>query len=464
MAAIAEKLYDWIRIANEARERLDLPVGTIEDAVATLESAFGDAYLDGLMPSDEESSKRIVTARDDRPLAYWLSGPGLDSSVVQLVETSVVIRSFLSDPCLPKKIERIKNDTFWPTFYELAMAFRVKRSLQGSGSLALSPEIDENNGDFIVDIDGRRLLCECARLTRTPSSEEGVRVTQDIFDYVADKIRPYVRPCCVKIRVNTELKRADFNPILQSLKRTLERHERTGELSEVSSQQGIEVLVEPLTDHSEKLPFRRIDGNLVDVAGSEWVHAHSIGGVIGNSSQEVSEMFRAGIGYDYRERGRVFMKYSPPARTEDPYARLVSKIHDKVSQTKIPPGTGTAKFLWIDSPYDLRMFDRELLQQQAVREMGRSTHTLGVAITHREGNAHFRHHYSVLGVLNQNGFPEFPEFAQTLEALREKEVTTDPITGWKYQRTWAEANQRSEREIKELERLRKINIEGYVDE
>jgi hypothetical protein len=29
MAAIAEKLYDWIRIANDARERLDLPVGTI---------------------------------------------------------------------------------------------------------------------------------------------------------------------------------------------------------------------------------------------------------------------------------------------------------------------------------------------------------------------------------------------------------------------------------------------------
>jgi hypothetical protein len=66
------------------------------------------------------------------------------------------------------------------------MAFRVNRSLQGSG--ALSPEIEENNGDFIVDIDGGRLLCECAGVTRTPDAEEGVRVTQDIFDYVADKI------------------------------------------------------------------------------------------------------------------------------------------------------------------------------------------------------------------------------------------------------------------------------------
>ena len=100
-----------------------------------------------------------MTARDDRPLAYWLSGPGLDSSVVQLVETAVVIRSFLSDPSLPKKIERIKSDTFWPTFYELAMAFRVKRSLQGAGSLALAPEIDENNGDFIVATDGARACC-----------------------------------------------------------------------------------------------------------------------------------------------------------------------------------------------------------------------------------------------------------------------------------------------------------------
>jgi hypothetical protein len=40
MAAIAEKLYDWIRIANEARERLDLPVGTIEEAIATLEKDY----------------------------------------------------------------------------------------------------------------------------------------------------------------------------------------------------------------------------------------------------------------------------------------------------------------------------------------------------------------------------------------------------------------------------------------
>jgi hypothetical protein len=463
MTSTAAQLYDWICIANAARERLDMPVGTIEEAIATLESAFGDTYLGSLIPSDEEHGKRIVTARDDRPLAYWLSGPGLDSSVVQLVETSVVIRSFLSDPCLPKKIERIKTDTFWPTFYELAMAFRVKRSLQGSASLALSPEVKENNGDFIVDIDKGRLLCECARVTRTPPSEEGVRVTQDIFDYVADKIRAYARPCCVKIRVNTELKRTDFNVILQLLKRTLERYERTGEASAVSSQHGIEIQVEPLTEQSEKIPFRVIDGNLTDVAGSEWVHAHSIGGVAGKSSREVSEMFRAGIEYDYRERCRVFIKYASPTKTEDPYARLTDKIHDKVSQTKIPPGTRTAKFLWIDSPYDLRMLDHKVLQQQAVREMSRSTHTLGVAITHREGNAHFRHHYSVFGVLNQNGLPDFPNFAATLEALKEKEITTDPITGWKYQRTWEEAHERSEREIKELERLRRVNVEGYID-
>ena len=102
MATIAESLYDWIRIANEARERIDLPVGTIEEAIATLQSAFGDMYLGSLIPSDQDHSKRIVTARDDRPLAYWLSGPGLDSSVVQLVETAVIIRSFLLDPCLPK--------------------------------------------------------------------------------------------------------------------------------------------------------------------------------------------------------------------------------------------------------------------------------------------------------------------------------------------------------------------------
>jgi hypothetical protein len=461
MTKIAASLYDWIRIANEARERIDLPVGVIEEAIATLERAFGGPYLASLLPKDEDHSKRIVTARDDRPLAYWLSGPGLDAAVVQLVETAVVLRAFLDDPCLGKKIERIQNDTFWPTFYELAMAFRVKRSLEGRGTLALSPEVEENNGDFIVTIDGGRLVCECARVSRTPVSEEGIRVTQDIFDYVANKIRPYARPCAVKIRIPTELKRADYQVIVQLMKRTLERHERSGEVSVASSQRGAEVRVEPLTDQTEKISFTLVDGHLVDKTGSEWVHAHSIGGVAGKSSAEVSEMFRAGIEYDYRERGRVFLKYTQPQAVEDPYARLTDKIHKKVSQTKIALGTRTAKFLWIDSPYDLRMLDHERLQQLAVREMSRSRHTLGVAITYREGNPHFRHHYSVLGILNQNGLPDFPDFARTLEALREKEISTDPITGWKYPRTWEEAQVRSEREIRLVEELRRVNIEGY---
>ena len=133
------------------------------------------------------------------------------------------------------------------------------------------------------------------------------------------------------------------------------------------------------------------------------MHAHSIGGVAGKSSAEVSEMFRAGVEYDYRERGRVFIKYASPRKAEDPYDRLTDKIHDKVSQTKIAPGTRTAKFLWIESPYDLRMLDHRVLQRSAVKEMSRSTHTLGVAITHREGNPHFRHHYSVFGVLIKMG-------------------------------------------------------------
>ena len=116
---------------------------------------------------------------------------------------------------------------------------------------------------------------------------------------MADKIRPYVRPCAVKIRVQGELKRGDFNMILQLLKRTLERHERSGEVSVASSQQGVEV--GPLTEETEKIPFTMVDGHLVDTVGSEWVHAHSIGGVAGKTSVEVSEMFRAGVQYDYRE-------------------------------------------------------------------------------------------------------------------------------------------------------------------
>jgi hypothetical protein len=50
---------------------------------------------------------------------------------------------------------------------------------------------------------------------------------------------------------------------------------------------------------------------------------------------------------------------------------------------------------------------------------------------------------------------------RTRELRRGKEISTDPITGWRYQRTWEETQVRSEREIRQLEELRRINVEGY---
>jgi hypothetical protein len=37
-------------------------------------------------------------------------------------------RAFESDSALPHKIENLKRDKFWPMFFELAMATRVKRA------------------------------------------------------------------------------------------------------------------------------------------------------------------------------------------------------------------------------------------------------------------------------------------------------------------------------------------------
>ena len=68
-----------------------------------------------------------------------------------------------------------------------------------------------------------------------------------------------------------------------------------------------------------------------------------------------------------------------------------------------------------------------------------------------------------VGVLNRDGIRDFPDFAAVLERFRQMEFSTDPITGWKYQRTWEAAQVRSEREIGELERLRRSNIAGYND-
>jgi len=455
-----ERLYEWISVANEARERLDLPPGVIERGITILRQAFGDEYLETLLPAEGDPQKRIVTAREDEPLGYWLSGPGIDSSVVQALETATVLDSFLADPCLPKKIQRIKTDSFWPFFHELAMAYRVKRNLHPTSHLVLSAEEDTNNGDFVVDTDGGRILCECARLSKTPREQEGIRVTQDIFDYIADKVRNYERRRCVKICVDTEQQRGHFNVLTTLLKRTLEKYERTGEVSATLSQQGLEVSVEPLNGSTEAIPFGIVEGNMVDIVPNEWTHAVSLG-YAGADASEVSKMFRAGMSYGFREHSRVFIRYAHSTELTDPYARLCGKIKQKVSQTKTASPDKTGKFIWIDSPYDLRAFDHAKLQADAVEAMRSSRHTLGVAITRREGSPHFRHHYAVLVLMNVNGIPDFPLFAASLDRLRKTESITDPITGWRYHRGWEEAAKRSDRELRELEALRKPNIEPH---
>jgi len=458
MSTCAESLYEWIRVASEARERMDLPPGAIENAVSVLQKAFGDEYLQTLLPSEGEPRRRIITAREDEPLGYWLSGPGIDSSVIQVLETAAVIESFLTDPCLPKKIERMKTHSFWPFFHELAMASRVKRSLDSSGRIALSAEEDKNNGDFIVEIDGGCILCECARLTYTPHAQEGERVTQDIFDYIGDKVRSLERRRCVKIRVNSELLHSHFNVVIALLKRTLEKYERTGETAMASSQQGVEVSVEPLNERTESIPSTFVESKAVEVVGTDWTNGVSIGYAGVGDSAEVSRMFRAGTSYGFREHTRVLIHYTLPSDLGDPYARLSAKIKRKVSQTKISTADKTAKFLWIDSPYDLRSFDHDALQKDAVEAMRSSRHTLGVMITYRDGNPHFRHNCSLFGIFNRNGIPDFPKFIASLDVLRQNEISIDPITGWKYHRTWEEAAARSERETAELERLRRPNI------
>jgi len=84
----AEQLYKWILVVSEARERLDLPVGLIEEAMAAPQTAFGTSYLAGLIPSDQDSGKRAGTARDDKPLSYWLLDCCHQRFIVLLYATS----------------------------------------------------------------------------------------------------------------------------------------------------------------------------------------------------------------------------------------------------------------------------------------------------------------------------------------------------------------------------------------
>lgn len=434
------ELYYWIQVANEGRDRFMLPVGLVEDSIARLKMVLGEAYLSRLLEKKKEGVG-VFVAEDVNPLIVWLGSPGVDKHVIQLLEFCSLLKAFEHDPNLGAKIQKLRNDAFHPILFELAMAQRLKASSVPDGQVCLCAEDEEAVGDFSLQLGRDLIACECSRLTFGPVEDDQFRILSLVYDYISDfaKAKPGRR--LIKIKLSEALTSQVYNPrLLVRLKKAINQFDRT--LTQArSSDNTIEVLVEPLSTDSERIPFELINGRVTDVVGTSWNTALSIGDVVGHTERELVEIYRKGEKFQPMEHTRVLVEFPRAEHDYDPYKRLRQKINAKVKQTKLDD-QHFGKLIFIECLFDLRAADLKEIEQQAQAEMRNSPSTVGIFVCKRERNPHYRYHYSMAGFFNSAACAASPGLDATLKRFQLRDTQFDSITSERYLLSWKDASNR----------------------
>lgn len=435
MDAVEIALYKWILGANERREALAFPPGLIEDSIALLRDLLGRDYLDRMLVSGSEPVSFLDP--DANPLKMWLKSVAVDEHIVQVLELAAYFRNFRDDPALGDKIEKLKRDRFWPVFFEIAMAARMKKACQGSQSVALNRELPDRVGDFVMNVGGTNTPCECSRLGHSPQVNEPYILAESLSKRIADSTKPISLPLIFKIRSTDALTGQTYNVTLKLLRKCLADIKRS-RLPTVHFEGPTSVCCGELTPYSERMPFKMINGVVTNVEGTDWNTAHSIQRVLAASEEELAERFRAGERFRKFEAVRLFMKFGASNEGPDYYHRLTNKLSKKLKQTKVDAGN-YGKLVFIEVPFDLRLADETKLTRAITEAVKHSRTTLGVVLAHREANPYYRHHYSLRGSLNTDAFAQKPDLVLIFERFRLGDTRIDPITGLPYQISWQEA-------------------------
>jgi hypothetical protein len=350
MPAVEAALYKWICAANEKREFLSLPPGLIEDSVALLLDQLGRDYLERLLVSSSEPISFFDP--DVNPLKQWLKSAVVDQHIVQILEFVAYLRIFKDDPALKDKIEKLKRDRFWPVFFELAMAVRMKTACEGSQLVALNREDSISIGDFLMNVGGVKIPCECTRLGHSPQVNEPHIFAEHLSRRIADATEAIPVPLIFKIRSEIALAGPTYNLVLRLLRRCLADIRRS-RLPAAYYEGLTSVCCSELTKYSERVPFRMIDGVVTNVEGTDWDSAQSLKRVPAANEEEVTERFKSGERFHEFEAVRIFMKFGPPNEAPDFYGRLTNKLKKKLNQTKVQAGE-YGKLVFIEVPSDLR--------------------------------------------------------------------------------------------------------------
>src|SRR5208283_1248860 len=197
----------------------------------------------------------------EQELDRWLrGGASVDDHVIQVIDLVSTLSEFATDPFLSDKIDRLKRSSFWPSQFELAMALRAKRTVGDYGEVKLSPETNTAVGDFTINLKQGQIACECTRMAFGEEEEEQYRLIGDLYRYVEKQIKKAKQPCCLKIRVGGPLVSTSFTATTHATKTAFSRFASIGNTSvEID---GVRVELELLTEESERIPFRYVDGRV----------------------------------------------------------------------------------------------------------------------------------------------------------------------------------------------------------
>jgi hypothetical protein len=441
MPNLDDALYKWIVRANTRRDDLDLPIGLIEDSIALLKLILGAEYLEQLLIT--ESGPVPFLDEEANPLRMWLLSAKVDTHIIQTLELAGYFRAFQDDPALPDKIIKLKRDSFWPMFFELALATRVKRSSRDPQKVQLNPENPNSVGDFTLSIDGYDIPCECSRLGRSPLVTDRPALEQNLSHRISDGTKRITVPLCVKIRSTDALTGETYNRVLQLIRRGL-ADTHAAKLPVEHGDGTTTVTFEQLTDSSEQMPFGMVAGRVVNVSGADWDSASRLSRVPAEDFAEIEDRFDAGERFHEHEAVRLFIKFGQPATQPDHYKRLTEKLKKKLKQTRLS-SEHLGKIVLVEVPFDFRKVDMDKVKG-AVREAAvQSRAALGVVLAHREPSPRIRYHYSQSSMFSQIATMIKPEITGLFTRVGQSENSVDPILGSPYLRSWAEAQEHAKK-------------------
>lgn len=434
MPDLDSALYKWICGANARREDLDLPVGLIEDSVALVKATLGANYLQQLLIID--SSPVAIFDDDSKQLRTWLLSARVEKHIVQVLELAAYFRAFQGDPSLHDKVEKLKHDKFWPIFFELAIATRLKRACQAAQRVTLNPETSNSTGDFTINIAGFDIPCECSRLGNSPQVTEPQVLSESICHIISDKARHAVAPLCVKIRSKEPLTGHTYNGVLRLVRRAMKRA-RSGTLPVHYSDGHTDIWIEILTSASEAVRYGDTD---------DWDAGMRLYSVPARDRDEVTARFDQGDRFREYEAVWLFLKFAKASEQIDHYSRLTAKLRKKLRQTKVSE-KHMGKIVFIEVPFSLRAIDESKLKLAVRAAAVQSKTTLAIILANREPNPQTRFHYSQSGTFNETalrtGEPHIVELVNFLNRNFQSELTLDPIAGEPYRRSWARLRQSS---------------------